>query len=267
MPQELLQPLIGQLSHFAVEHDISQNEWEMAATEFGVHDMATNIDRFYRSWNFGDDDQQSTAVQFLQKVADDDEDTALRVMQRIYMMADPSPNHLDRYPALELLNDANSEVTGASAPEILFHSEKFLDIDNIPGTFYPELVENINRCYSLGIYDATLVLTRKLLENLLIDILRAQYGKQKLNLFYITEEKQFQNFYTLINNFRDNLSDFDHLCGGLDDDFVKELDALRQNANVEAHSIETTISEKEMNTYQEQAQNVSQILFRIYQNL
>jgi len=266
MPQKLLQPLIGQLSHFAVENDISKSEWEMAATEFGVHDTATNIDRFYRSWNFGDDDQQSAAVRFLRKIADDDEDTALGIMQRIYMMADPSPGHLERYPALELLEDANSEATGSPVPGIPIHSEQFLDIDNVPGTFYPELVENINRCFTLGIYDATLVLTRKLLENLLIDILRAQYGKQKINLFYIPERKQFQNFDTLINNFADNLNDFEYL-GGLDGDFVKELDGLRQDANVEAHSIETNITEQEINDYQERAKHASQVLFRVRQNL
>ena len=265
MSQDPIQALIAQFSRFAVENDITQNDWEMAATEFGVHSTAMDIDRFYRSWSFGDDDQQTTATRFLRKVADDNEEIALGIMQRVYKMADPPTEVLDQYPALGTLENGNSELSGVSSLSI--HSKDFLDIANVTGTFYPGLVENINRCYSLGIYDATLVLTRKLLENLLIDILRAQYDTERIKLFYRPENKRFQNFGTLIANFESNLDDFQHLSGGLDSDFIEELDAFRQDANVEAHSIETNISENEIESYRDQAQHASKVLFRIYANI
>lgn len=258
---------MAQLSHFAVENNVTQDDWEMVATEFGVHSTAMNIDRFYRSWRFGDDDRQVTATRFLRTVANDDEDIALGIMQRIYTMSDSNSATLRRYPALEVLEDSEKEPTGITKPQISLHSEQFLDIDNVPGTFYPELVENINRCYSLGIYDATLVLTRKLLENLLIDILRGQYGKQEIDLFYLPDNKRFQNFSTLINNFEDNLNDFQHLSGGLNDRFINELNIFRQDANVEAHSIETHNTENEMEKYRKQARHASQVLFQVRQNL
>jgi hypothetical protein len=262
-----MQALIGQFSRFAVENNLTQNDWEMAATEFGVHSKATNIDRFYRSWHFGDEDRQVTAARFLRSVADDDEDVALGIMRRMYTMADPDEETLQQYPALEVLDDDDREPAGITAPQISIHSEQFLDIDNVPGTFYPELVENINQCYSLGIYDATLVLTRKLLENLLIDILRDQYGKQKIDLYYLPGNHRFRNFSGLIDNFDKNLGDFKHLSGGLDSDFIDELNSFRQDANAEAHSIETNITESDMEEYREQARHASQVLFRVRQNL
>jgi hypothetical protein len=262
-----MQALIGQFSRFAVESNLTQNDWEMAATEFGVHSKATNINRFYRSWRFGDEDRQVTAARFLRSVANDDEDVALGIMRRMHTMADPDQDTLQQYPALEVLEDDDREPAGITAPKISIHSERFLDIDNVPGTFYPDLVEDINRCYSLGIYDATLVLTRKLLENLLIDVLRDQYGKQQIDLYYLPDNHRFKNFSTLINNFEDNLSEFQHLSGGLDSDFINELNAFRQDANAEAHSIETNITESEMEDYQEQARHASQILFRVWRNI
>lgn len=58
-----------------------------------------------------------------------------------------------------------------------------------------------------------------------------------------------------------------HSSEGLDSDFINELDAFRQNANAEAHSIETNITKDEMKEYREQARHAVQILFRVNQNM
>lgn len=267
MSQDPMQALIGQFTRFAVENNFTRSDWEMAATEFGVHTTATNIDRFYRSWHFGDEDRQVTAARFLRSVANNDDNVALGIMRRMYVIADPDSDTLQRFPALEVLENEDREPAGITTPQISIHSERFLDIDNIPGTFYPDLVEDINRCYSLGIYDATLVLTRKLLENLLIDVLREQYGTNRIQLYYRPINGRFESFSTLIENFENNLNDFQHLSGGLDSNFIDELNAFRQNANAEAHSIETNITESEMEGYRDQARHASQVLFRVWQNL
>lgn len=267
MSPDPTQALIGQFTRVAMESDLNHNDWEGVAMEFGVHDTASSIHRFYRSWKWGDEDRQAHTNQFLRKVAEEDQDIALGIMRRIYTMVDPDPDTLQQYPALEVLEDDNREPAGITAPHISIHSERFFDINNVPGTFYPDLVENINRCYSLGIYDATLVLTRKLFENLLIDILREQYGKQEIHLYYLPDNHRFKKFSTLINNFEDNLSDFQHLSRGLDSDFIDELNAFRQDANAEAHSIETNITEDEMEEYREQARHASRVLFRVRENL
>jgi hypothetical protein len=262
-----MKALIGQFSRFAVENDLNRSDWESVAMEFEVHNIASNIDRFYRSWKWGDEDRQANTNQFLREVAEKDQDIALGIMQRLYTMSDPEPDSLQQYPTLEVLKNDDREPAGITAPQISIHSERFLDIDNVPGTFYPDLVDDINRCHSLAIYDATLIMTRKLLENLLIDILRERYGKQEIDLYYLPENKRFKNFSTLIDNFEDNLDDFQHLSGVLDEDFIDELDAFRQDANSGAHSIETNITESKMAEYREQAQHASQVLFRVRRNL
>jgi len=264
MSQNPMETLIGQFSRFTIGTDLDTNDWVMAATEFGVNDTLKDIDRFHASWDHRDNDQQANTTQFLREVAEEDEDKALGVMRRIYTLAETDSDTLEKYPALEILENKNPE-TGIL--HSTFRSEQFLDLDNIPGTFYPDLVDDINQCYNIGVNDATLVLTRKLLENLLIDILRKQYGKQRINLYYLPENHRFKNFSTLLNSFEENLNDFRHLSGGLGSDFIDELNAFRQNANAEAHSIETNISEDEMEDYREQARHASQILFQVKENL
>ncbi|MFC6771821.1 hypothetical protein [Halorubrum pallidum] len=259
-----MEALIGQFSRFAVGSDLCPDDWEMVATEFGVKETLWDINRFYKSWEFKDDDQQANTAQFLREVAGEDEEKAVDLMRRMYTLVDTDPELLEKYPALDILENGDA---GTGVPYSSFRSEQFLDINNVPGTFYPDLVEDINQCYSIGVHDATLVLTRKLLENLLIDILRKQYGKQEIELYYLPENHRFQNFSTLINNFEDNLADFQHLSGGLDGDFIDELDSFRQNANAEAHSIETNITESEMEEYQKQVRHASQILFKVRENL
>lgn len=264
MPRDPIGTLIGQFSRFAVGKDLETDDWEMAATEFGVQDTLWEIDRFHNSWDFKDDDQQANTTQFLRKVAEGDERKAVGVMKRIYTLIETDSDTLEKFPALEILESENPET---SVTHSTFRSEQFLDIDNIPGTFYPDLVENINQCYTMGINDATLVLTRKLLENLIIDIFQKQYGNQRIDLYYLPENHRFKNFSNLIDNFEENLDDLQHLSGSLDSDFIDELDSFRQDANVEAHSIETNITEDEIEVYRNQARHVSQVLFRVWQSM
>lgn len=259
-----MRKLIAQFSRFAVETDLGPNDWEMAATEFGVSGILRNIDRFHDSWEFRDNDRQANTADFLREVAVEDEEKAVGVMHRIYILAETDSDTLKKYPALEIL-ESEDPKTGVLPTKS--RTKQFLDINDIPGTFYPDLVENINQCYSVEVNDATLVLTRKLLENLLIDILREQYGKQKIDLYYRPENKRFEDFSTLIDNFEKNLGDFQYVCAGLDSNFINELDTFRQSANIEAHSIETSIRTDEVEEYRDQAQHAAKVLFRVRRNI
>lgn len=263
-----MESLFAQFSHFLVEEGFSVNEWQVVTAEFGVSNIAEGVHRFYRSWNFGDEDRQATTIKFLRRVHDEDEDLALNLMKRGYsMQGGADDDQLQRFPALEVLEDQDSGAVTVGVPQVPVHSERFLDIDNIPGTFYPELVDGINQCYRLGIYDATLVLTRKLLENLLIDVLRNRYGTNRIDLYYHPNNGRFQGFNDLIQNFEDNLSDFEHLSGALDSDFIRELDSFRENANAEAHSIETSLSQDEIEEYRDQASHAARVLIRVNENI
>jgi len=268
MSPDPMESLFAQLSHFLVEEGLSVYEWKVAAAEFGVGSIAENVHRFYRSWNWEDPDRQSKTITFFRRVHDEDEKLAFNLARRVYSLTNGADEEqLRKYPALELLQREIEEGVAVGVPQVPVHSEKFLSIPNVPGTFYPDLVEDINQCYRLGIYDATLVLSRKLLENLLIDILRKQYGTDQIRLYYNPDNAWFVRFSTLIDNFANNLQDFKHLSGALNDEFIDELNAFRQSANEGAHSIETNMTQDEIGQYRDQARHAAQVLFRVYEHL
>ena len=48
-------------------------------------------------------------TRFMSEVAEEDQDIALGIMRRLYTMADPEPDTLQKYPALEVLEDDDRE--------------------------------------------------------------------------------------------------------------------------------------------------------------
>jgi len=133
--------------------------------------------------------------------------------------------------------------------------------------FYPPLVNDINRSYRHHIYDATMILTRKLFENLLIELLRYRLGtSDHLKTFYNPEQRQFQPFSQLIENFSDHLDDFIPYDTALDGSFVNQLDQFRSQANASAHSIQVDIDQDEIKTYKADANELASRLFRLHKS-
>lgn len=130
--------------------------------------------------------------------------------------------------------------------------------------FYEPLVEDINRSYRHHIYDATMVLSRKLLENLLIEVLRLRLGtKNHLEAFYIPNQGRFQPFSELIESFSDNIGEFKPYKPDLDASFVNQLDQFRTRANANAHSIQVNLSQGEIEALSDDANELARILFRL----
>lgn len=131
--------------------------------------------------------------------------------------------------------------------------------------FYPALVGDINRSYRHHIYDATMILTRKLFENLLIELLRFRLGTSNhLEEFYIPDQGRFQPFSQLIENFSDHLDDFKPYDPDLDATFINQLDNFRTRANANAHSIQVDLSQGEIEALSEDANALATRLFRLH---
>ena len=113
--------------------------------------------------------------------------------------------------------------------------ERYLDIDKPPTDAYRDLVREINFCFANQAYSATIVLTRKLIENLIVEILRKKYGMPELDLFYIKNQRRFRGLSKLLANLRSKVSDFDTL--GLKEKHITSMEKLREEANAKAHSI------------------------------
>lgn len=259
-PQEAL---IAQFSQF-IKGELSVEDWKTITKEFGTGNIASDTTRFYRSKSFGDDDETQRTVDFLETVREENEEIAHGLMLRAYNMAGgASSEELEKFPALTVLEEEEIKEGAIVFPQFPVQVEPFLEIQNVPGTFYPDLIDQINQSYRLGIYDATLVLSRKLLENLVIDILRAKYGTDRIELYYDTNSRRFQPFYTLVENLESNLADFQHYSDALDDEFIRRLNSFRQTANRGAHSLETNISEGEIETYGDRGEELARTLFRL----
>jgi hypothetical protein len=103
---------------------------------------------------------------------------------------------------------------------------------------YENLKREINAAYSHGFFTVTLILSRKLIENLLIDVLRKKYPPSGggLSMYYNENTRHFLYFSDLVNNLENHKEDFKAF-----EDVVNEIlsliNELRETANAGAHSI------------------------------
>jgi len=145
--------------------------------------------------------------------------------------------------------------------------DDFISIEYNEDIFYTSLIKDINRSYHARIYDATLVLSRKLFESLLIDILRGHYGNQRIRMFFNPDRAEYRSFAKLIDKFENNIGDFKHYSLTLDQEFIDLLNGFRVDANTSAHSIEVDISEDEIEAKSEDATHIAQILLNVWQKV
>ena len=66
---------------------------------------------------------------------------------------------------------------------MILMKKDILLIENVPDDFYRQLIDLINECYSKGIYSAVSIFSRKLLESLIVDILKKKYGTTNIDIF------------------------------------------------------------------------------------
>ena len=118
-------------------------------------------------------------------------------------------------------------------------STSFIDTDFRNETLYEKLKIEINNCYSYGFFTATLVLSRKLTENMLIDILRKKYPPnvaKNLEIYYIQEQRRFKDLSDLILELGNRKSDFEPDIN-IVEDILRLIHPLRESANSGVHSI------------------------------
>jgi hypothetical protein len=149
---------------------------------------------------------------------------------------------------------------GVSIPSFgLLISTEFTD------EYYSNLVMEINKTYGYGLYTATLVLLRKLFENLIIDLLSARYGMSRMELFFDKDKGYHLNISALINNLKLKTSDFDMFTKGFDEDFFKFLESLRGKAGASAHSLEIIANPKLFETWKDSINQYTRLMLHVTQ--
>jgi len=144
--------------------------------------------------------------------------------------------------------------------------KKLIDME-FGDVFYNDLRDEINEAYKMGLFTSVMLLTRKLFENLLIEILRIKYLPNipgNLEIYFIISDQRFQNFTILLKNIEDRKSEFT-VDEPLVSEIISKIKPFRKGANSNAHSI--IIISKEIDILNFDIPHISALLFRLYSNV
>jgi hypothetical protein len=162
-----------------------------------------------------------------------------------------------------------SEETGIPEAQEEIRQERFIEYEDADGEFYQNLIDDINQSYQVGIDDATLILSRKLLENLVLDLLRLRYGldDERRELFYNTEKGRLLGFSRLLDNLGSNLDDFVYYSDRMDEDLIRQIEDLKGRGDASAHSVETNVSDETISEHKADVNPVVDVLFYVKQEI
>ncbi len=105
-------------------------------------------------------------------------------------------------------------------------------------SFKRDHVDEINRCYTHKCYTACFVLCRKVIENMVIDVLRAKYPTNiagDLDIYFDAHQGRYRDFSVLLRNLSQRSGDFGP-DSKLVDRIVSLTDPFKKDANDKAHS-------------------------------
>lgn len=128
--------------------------------------------------------------------------------------------------------------------------EKILEIARFPtdDKLLGAHLDEINRAYTFKCYTSTFVLCRKVLENLIVSILRKKYPENKKEhkeKYWDLNRGRFLNFGALLKNFRDSSMDF-----GPEKQLVERIcekaDRFKETADEMTHSLYHIATKKEI---------------------
>jgi hypothetical protein len=117
--------------------------------------------------------------------------------------------------------------------------------------FYDRLKDEINMAYKYGLFNSVSLLCRKMIQDLVYEILRLKYPaniQTNLEMYYNQKENRQHDFTLLIKNLEDKKDEY-----GIDKDWISEFISLvkpfRPTSNSNAHSIIKFPDEEEILEY------------------
>ncbi len=262
---------LARFARFIEKHSYNTN-WTLIAQECGVIDIldAPEHERVRRAQGFGDADYPNAIVEFLQDIFDRDEKVGVFLVHEIALHENPYDEPLAQEARSEL--DQILAMLGGQDIDIqslvrdIQPVEDYISVTWIPDDFYKRLVQEVNRLYKEQLPFALSVLIRKLLENLVIDILRKKFGTAELSLYYDTSRRRFHDFAVLIKNIDSKKAEFYHVTPNLDK-AIKDIEDYREMGNSGAHSLDANLT---IDTFSKDKQRINylvQLLLRVLQNI
>ena len=144
--------------------------------------------------------------------------------------------------------------------------EKLVDME-FGDVFYNKLRDEINEAYKMRFFTSVMLLTRKMFENLLIEILRIKYPPSTPDnheIYFIRTDQRFQNFTVLLKNIEDRKSEFT-VDEPLVSEIISKIKPFRKGANSNAHSIIIISKEKDILNFD--IPHISALLLKLYSNV
>lgn len=149
------------------------------------------------------------------------------------------------------------------APRTL--DERFIDSDVFEDDDYHTLVNDINESYRYHIYDGTMVLTRKLFENMVFEILRGEHAGENVQMFFDHENQRHYHFDELLNNLKLSVPDLKRFTKeGFDSEMVEEIRDLKDKGNKSAHSIRVNYEEGDVENLADDATYLAEVIYEIW---
>jgi len=259
---------IAQVAKLIVDTAGYEISWKIILDMFGFGDILEDVPRLIKSQRFGDSDYPDNVYRTLELAYEINPRRALAMMTCIIRDIGIEEQILEHYPGAKAIIE-NKEVNDLSRllPKVNLSFTPYLQITDVPDPFYRDLIELINKCYVYEIYPAVLIFSRKLLENLLVDILRKKYGMQNVELFFDTNRRRFRSFNELLKNFKDRLEEFRVIIPNLDNKFIEKINEFREVGNSSAHSLECTIPKEWLDEKREELEYVVKVLIRLYKHI
>lgn len=243
-----------------IEAHAYETKWRTLLARLGITNLLEENERLTRAQSFHDGDYVDAIRHFLHDVQDQYPDKLLTVLQRT--VGDKVPDdRRDEYPTLaHYLEHGATVAPSAYATPPLPSSIRYLEIERLPDDFYHDLVGQVNATYRYGLYAAQLILLRKLLENLVIDLLRRRYGTAGLALYYDPTKGRFLDFSALLRNLEQKLPDFASIATGLHTPALRKMEKFRQTGNSSAHSIDIHVTKADVDAKRSDATHAVKLL-------
>lgn len=100
-------------------------------------------------------------------------------------------------------------------------------------------LQEINKAYTYGCYTSVFILTRKVIENLIIDILRQRYPPisiENKELYYSINQKRYKDFSILLENLKNKKHEFEIGKDKIIDRLIGKAMKFKDLANDVTHS-------------------------------
>jgi hypothetical protein len=130
-------------------------------------------------------------------------------------------------------------------------------------------INEINMAYTCSCYTCANILARKIIENLIIDILRAKYPqktKAHTELYYNTSQRRYKDFGIILDSLYKKRTEFDLDDKKLVERLISKARALKEDANDKTHSWFYLVkSKKEIDELE--IQTIIDLIIRLESNL